>query len=287
MIAILGMVVFAAMKMLDTDTKAARITRDRMFAKRYAEMGLEVGRHPQIPLYDPLLSHSDDNGGSYQVTLTTEEARFNINTLLQQPDRSLLKRIFIHWGAKPDYASKLSDALKDWVDPDDLSSLNGAEKRDYEKLGLKGMPYNRPFKDLDEILLVKGLENLNALKPGWRDWFTVYGDGRLDINEARSEFISVLADLPIERIQPVETYRAGRDGATGTLDDAKLTSAMQLAQMLGVFQPKIVADLQQWVQFAGPIRRIESLGRYNDMRRKIILITQNNQTLWRGELPNS
>lgn len=284
MIAVLGMVIFASTKMLAADTKSARIMRDRMFAKRYAEMGLEVGRHPQIELYDPLLNYGDD-AGSYTVRLTTEEARFNINTLLLKSDGGILRRIFISWGLKPDETSRIVDALKDWVDADDNVSLNGAEKREYEKMGFKGLPYNRPFKDLDEVLLVRGMEALNMVRPDWRDWFTVYGDGRIDINEARPEFISVLAEVPMERLTPLLTFRNGRDGAPHTMDDQKLSSAVQVAQMLGVFQPKIVQELQQWVQFQGPIRRIESVGAFNSMQRKLLLVTQNNQTLWRGEVP--
>lgn len=286
MIAVLGMVLFAATKLLATDTAAARVMRDRMQAKRYAEMGLEVGRHPSIELYDPLLSHSDEIGG-YSVSITTEEARFNINVLLLNSDREILRRIFTYWKMKPEFASKLSDALKDWVDEDDKISLNGAEKREYEKLGFDHLPFNRPFKSLDEMLLVRGMETVNAAYPGWREWFTVYGDGKVDVNEARPEFISVLAAVPMERLTPLLTLRNGRDGAHHTIDDGRLNSAAQVAQLLGVFQPKIVQDLQQWVQFAGPIRRIESTGSYNTMRRKIILITQNNQTIWRGEMPSS
>lgn len=285
MIAVLGMVLFASTKLLHADTSAARVTRDRMFAKRYAEMGVEVGRHPAMELYDPLLSFSGDNGGSYQVQITTEEARFNINTLLLNSDRAILVRIFTSWNLKPEFVSKLVDAMKDWIDADDLTSLNGAEKREYEKMGLENVPFNRPFKNLDEVLLVRGMEVVNAMQPGWREWFTVYGDGRIDINEARPEFISVLAAVPMERLTPLLTLRNGRDGAHHTMDDGRLTSAVQMAQLLGVFQPKIVAELQQWVQFAGPIRRIESTGSYNTMSRKIVLITQNNQTLWRGEIP--
>ncbi|MDB6120170.1 MAG: ral secretion pathway protein [Verrucomicrobiaceae bacterium] len=284
MIAVLGMVIFASTKMLAADTKSARVMRDRMFAKRYAEMGLEVGRHPQIELYDPLLNYGDDSG-SYTVRLTTEEARFNINRLLLQSDGAILRRIFTYWGMKPDASARMVDALKDWVDADDLTSLNGAEKRDYEKMGFKGLPYNRPFKDLDEMLLVRGMEALNVMRPDWREWFTVYGDGRIDINEARPDFISVLAEVPMERLTPLLKYRNGRDGAPHTMDDMKLASAVQVAQMLGVFQPKIVQELQQWVQFQGPIRRIESVGSFNSMQRKLLLVTQNNQTLWRGEVP--
>lgn len=285
MIAVLGMVLFASTKLLHSDTSAARVNRDRMFAKRYAEMGLEVGRHPAIELYDPLLSYSSENGGSYHVQITTEEARFNVNSLLLNSDRAILTRIFTSWNFKPEFTSKLVDALKDWVDADDLTSLNGAEKREYENMGLDGVPFNRPFKTLDEMLLVRGMEVVNATHPGWREWFTVYGDGRLDVNESRPDFISVLAAVPMERMTALLTLRNGRDGAHHTLDDGKLTSAVQVAQLLGVSQPKIIAELQQWTQFAGPIRRIESTGTYNTMTRKIVLITQNNQTLWRGEMP--
>jgi general secretion pathway protein K len=285
MIAILGMILFASVKMLKSDTGTSRVLRDRMFAKRYAEMGLEIGRHPRMELYDPLLSGGGDNGGSYQVNVTTEEARFNINMLLLESDRAILKRIFTSWKLKPEIAAQLTDALKDWVDADSNVSLNGAEKRDYEKAGLKDMPFNRPFRNLDEMLLVRGMEGLSELRSDWRDWFTVHGDGRVDVNEARSDFIAVLANVPQERLQTLERFRAGPDGSRRTLDDGKLNSAVQLAQMMGVFQPKIVQELQRWVQFNGPIRRIESTGHFNDLSRKLVLITQNNQTLWRGELP--
>jgi general secretion pathway protein K len=281
MIAVLGMVMFASAKMLDNDTRASRLMRDRAFAKRNAERGLELGRHPRMELYDPLLQ-----GEGYSVTVTTEEARFNINALLLNSDRLILKRIFNHWGFKPEFVGQVVDALKDWVDADSNVSLNGAEKRDYEKADLPDLPFNKPFKDLDEMLLVRGFDLVNANYPGWRDWFTVHGDGRLDVNEARSEFIAVLADVPSERLVALDRLRAGVDGARGTRDDGKLSSAVQVAQLLAVFQPKIVQELTQWTQFQGPIRRIESVGTHNELSRKLVLITQNNMTLWRGELPN-
>jgi general secretion pathway protein K len=280
MIAVLGMVMFASAKMLEDDTRSARLMRDRAFAKRNAEKGLELGRHPRMELYDPLLQ-----GDGYSVTVTTEEARFNINALLLSSDRLILKRIFNKWGFKPEFSAQVIDAMKDWVDADSNVSLNGAEKREYEKHELQDLPFNKPFKDLDEILLVRDFHIVNAMYPGWRDWFTVHGDGKLDVNEARSEFIAVLADVPQERMKALDVFRAGRDGARGTLDDGKLNSAIQVAQMLTVFQPKIVQELQQWVQFQGPIRRIESVGSHNELSRKLVLITQNHQTLWRGEIP--
>lgn len=286
LIAVLGMVVFAGMRMLETDAKYSKLNRGRAFAKRYAEAGLAIGQHPVITPDDPLLHYSGTDGGSFAVSITAEEARFNINALLQSPDKALIRRIFLRWGMKPEAVSALQDALKDWVDADENVSLNGAEKREYEKEGLEGMPFNRPFKELDEMLLVRGMEEVSFFFPSWKDWFTVHGDGRIDVNDAREDIIAALADVPLERVAPLSRFRLGMDGAKHTRDDQKLSSAAQVAQMLGVFQPQIVQQLQQWIQFAGPIRRIESIGTMGEMRRRLVVITQNNQILWRGELPS-
>ncbi len=285
MIAILGMVVYAGAKALEGDARYARLMRGRTFTKHLAQMGLEIGRHPAIPMDDPLLHYTSPEGGSYEVRLVAEEARLNINTLLQTGDKVLLSRLFVSWGFKPEAASALCDALKDWIDADNLTELNGAEVRDYEKMGFEGMPFNRPFKEVEEMLMVRGMDQVNLVRPDWREWFTVYGDGRVDVNDARPELISLLANVPMERVTPLLTYRAGRDGALRTQDDMKLTSAVQVAQMLGVYQPAIVEQLTRWIQFAGPIRRIESTGRFGDHSRRLVLIVQNQQALWRGEVP--
>jgi hypothetical protein len=39
------------------------------------------------------------------------------------------------------------------------------------------------------------------------------------------------------------------------------------------------------VQFAGPIRRIECTGYFGDVQRRLVIIIQKQQALWRGELP--
>lgn len=285
MIAVLGMVMFAGAKALQADTDYTRMMRGRIFAKRYAEMGIEVARHPAIREDDPLLHFTSADSGGYNVTLVSEEARLNINHLIQTGDKVLLRRLFTRWGFKPDFVAALCDALKDWVDADELVSLNGAEKREYEKAGLEGMPFNRPFKEVEEMLHVRGMEMVNAERPDWREWFTVFGDGRVDINDARPELISLLADVPMERVQPLLTFRAGKDGAQHTQDDQRLASVPQVAQMLGVFHPQVVAQLTQWIQFSGPIRRIESVGSLGPLKRKLILITQGGQAIWRGEIP--
>ena len=217
MIAILGMVMFAGAKSLQADSQYTRMMRGRIFAKRYAEMGLEVARHPVMREDDPLLHFNADDGGGYNVKLVAEEARLNANHLIQTGDKVLLRRLFTSWGFKEQFVSALCDALKDWVDADTNVSLNGAEKRDYEKMGFDGMPFNRPFKEVEEMLLVRGMDIVNVERPDWREWFTVFGDGRVDINDARPELIALLADLLDEQLpraryrRPQATYLAWID----------------------------------------------------------------------------
>lgn len=285
MIFVLGMVLFAATKALHADTDYTRTMRGRIFAKRFAETGIELARHPAMQQDDPLLHFSNEDGGGFDVTLKTEEARLNINHLLQTGDKVLLRRLFNRWGFKPEFAAALSDALKDWVDADSNASLNGAEKREYEKAGFSGMPFNRPFKDVEEMLNVRGMDIVNAERSDWREWFTVYGDGRIDVNDASPEIISLLGDVPMERVQPLLIFRNGRDGQHRTRDDVRLSGVPQVAQMLGIFNRQTVEQLTQWIQFSGPIRRIESVGRLGPLKRKFILITQGGQAVWRGELP--
>ncbi len=285
MIFALGMVLFGAAKMLRADTDYARTMRGRIYAKRYAEAGIELARHPAMQQDDPLLHFSGDNGGGFDVTLKTEEARLNINHLLQTGDKILLRRLFSGWGFRPEFTVALCDALKDWVDADNNASLNGAEKREYEKAGREGMPFNRPFKEVEEMLNVRGMDIVNAERPDWREWFTVYGDGRIDINDASAEIVALLGAVPMERVQLLLTFRNGRDGRHRTRDDVRLSSVPQVAQMLGVFNRQTIELLTQWIQFTGPIRRIESVGHLGPLQRKLILITQGGQAVWRGEIP--
>ena len=83
MIAVLGMVMFAGAKALQADSQYTRMMRGRIFAKRYAEMGIEVARHPVMREDDPLLHFSSNDGGGYNVKLVAEEARLNANHLIQ------------------------------------------------------------------------------------------------------------------------------------------------------------------------------------------------------------
>jgi len=57
--------------------------------------------------------------------------------------------------------------------------LNGAEKKYYEGEGRINQPFNRPFYNIDEMALVRGMDLVEAVRPDWRNWFTIWSAGPL------------------------------------------------------------------------------------------------------------
>ena len=166
------------------------------------------------------------------------------------------------------------DSLADWVDSDDMVSPNGAEKPYYEKLGRLNQPFNRPFYNLDEVRLVRGMDMVERLRPDWRDWFTVWSTGLLDVNEARAELISVAADVSVEDAQKVVEAVMGPDQVRDTEDDARFQNIDEVLAILGVpamMQPIVRPRLT----VNDTTTRIESIGRAGVSRQRVVLIVRN------------
>jgi len=53
--------------------------------------------------------------------------------------------------------TKLVNAIIDWRDEDDLVGLEGAEKEEYKEAGLSYQPPNKPFKSIEELQMVLGM----------------------------------------------------------------------------------------------------------------------------------
>jgi type II secretory pathway component PulK len=121
------------------------------------------------------------------------------------------------------------DCLQDWMDPDDLHKLNGAESDDpfYEE---RGYPVkNAPLDSVEELLLIKGWgpeilygkdadENGDAVF-GIADILTVWGDGRVNLNTATTNVLLSDAEYEDWELAGVMEARNGEDGEAGTLDD--------------------------------------------------------------------
>lgn len=273
--AVLSLAVFAAVRVVyyDADVSASQIHGfDAMLA---AERGIAVAVNPATGEDDPLLQWSDgEQGVSYRARIQSEAARFNINVLLIRKDKPLLTDIFTDWGMELEDAQMLVDNLIDWVDAGDLTELNGAEIDWYEQQGRPNHPFNRPFYNLEEMRLVKDMNLLEEVNPQWKNWFTIWSSGKLDINEADAALIATAAEISPDDARTIVDYVLGPDQQRDTEDDQRFQNLTEAFGLIGV------SELQQ--QMIGPrftvedtTTRIVSEGRAGSAKRRITLILKN------------
>ncbi|MDG2125589.1 MAG: type II secretion system protein GspK [Verrucomicrobiales bacterium] len=291
LVALLSLVIFTTVRVVKNDTDIMISQKKAFRATQLAEMGIAIGTNPVTKETDfALLNQRISDDESFEVRLKGEGGKFNINSILQQQDRDLLLHMFTEWGLEQEEVDSLIDALIDWVDADEQELLNGAEFEYYEELGFLNYPFNRPFYSVDEMRLVRGMEMVILLKPNWKDFFTIYSGGRLDLNEANAEAISLATKADIEDAQELVETRWGADGIEDTEDDeaAKLSSLGQAMAILGL-TPDTEIFLNQRLTLNDATVRIESVGTIGDFRKKIVVVVRNRnnrpEILTREEIP--
>jgi general secretion pathway protein K len=275
LIAILSLAAITTLRVIsfDMEVASAKVHGSRAF--QLAEMGIAIGSNPAVERNDPLLHRIDEvNNEEVHVSITSEGARFNINNLVVAEDKTLLRSILIHWGLDLDGAQALTDALTDWIDADDEVALNGAEIEDYEKLGRLNQPFNRLFYDIEEMALVLGMDQVEFLRPDWRNWFTIWSSGTLDINESDAELISVAAEVTPEEASIIPETVRGTDNIRDTEDDIPFENVGAALSLLGIGEEtgQIIA---QRFTVADTTTRITSTARSGDSTRRITAIVRN------------
>ena len=253
--------------MQDVDTVGAR--RQMFRARMLAEMGLAFAAHPDVKTDDPLLHQQVAEGEGFDVEIRGEDGRLNPNTLLQRQDRETLRRVFRYWGMDLVQADGLIDALIDWTDQDSFTQPKGAEYRQYN---IPGLPFNRPFRSIEEMSLVRGMAQVEAVYPGWRDWFSIHSSGALDINEAEPEVLSAITGADIVVCQQVQARRVGRDGIRNTRDDSLLPDLQTALRLLGVQgNPQALSGI---LSVQSNTRRIVSHGTTGGFTKSIVAVVQ-------------
>ena len=162
--------------------------------------------------------------GYYTILITDESGKLNINTLKAPKSRFERQRIeqmlklidLLNHQYKDDspISYSLIPAIIDWIDNDDEITLlpfvkrenEGAENAHYQNLLNPYSCKNAQFDVLSELLLVRGMDTdifqgragdkNKGIKPvdGIRQFLTVYGDGKINVNEASPIVIQTLSD---------------------------------------------------------------------------------------------
>jgi hypothetical protein len=277
----MGLLVFGALQFVAVDTRTVTAQRGLTQAKRLAEQGLAIGSHPKMERGDPLLQFESGTEG-YVVEISSEEARLNPNSLINNRAQIVLNRIFLVWGMDAGPAAALTGALSDWVDADDTAGPNGAEAQAYLAAGRPGLPLNRPFASYDEMRMVAGMDALEAIPPNWRDSFTFWTFGRVNLNEASPEVMAALTGVRLPAARRVCDTLAGQDGIRFTSDDLRFGSVEEAFKRLGFAgKPSILTGID------GSTRHVESIGKAGDFQCRLIQVLSGAYPLYRAEMPQA
>jgi type II secretory pathway component PulK len=275
LIAILSMACMATLRVISFDMELASAKVHGSRARQMAEMGIAVGSNPIVKRTDPILRQlQGENGEGFEAKVNSEGGRFNINSIILQGDKALLQSIFMSWGIELGAAQDITDALADWIDADDDEQLNGAEKSYYEGEGRINQPFNRPFYDLSEVSLVRGMDLVESLRPDWRNWFTIWSSGGLDLNEASAELIAAAAEISPDQADIIPESVRGTDGLRDTIDDAPFQNAAAALDLLGI-DAEGRPDISKRFTANDSTTRIESIGYAEGVKRKITVIVRN------------
>ena len=157
-----------------------------------------------------------------------EESKININ----KAELGVLERLFkVVLSCEDSVAQKLAASILDWRDADsELSIPDGsAEYLYYSGLAFPYAAKNSEFEVIDELLLVKGFTD-NVFEK-IKDYVTIYGDGRVNINTAPEAVLYALG-LDADTAGKIILYRAGKDEVRGTLDDNIFVSNSEISTKL-------------------------------------------------------
>lgn len=271
-IAVMSFVVVWVAGIVDIDLQSGAATASGFKARQLALTGVALGLHPHVKRHDAeLLNQTFGDGGRLHVAIRGEGARLNINFLLAQQDHVILKNLFILWGLSNDEADVLIDRLIDWVDNDIGRQPQGAEEAEYLAAGIPDAPSNRPFRSVEEMSRVLGMEMLERVHPTWRDAFTIFGDGKVDVNEASADVLQAVTGLDAEMVGGILRQRVGGDEVEPSDDDFHFENLTQLAGWLQTsgLTPEQMADR---LSTKSPVKRIDSHGYVGDFEYRISVV---------------
>jgi type II secretory pathway component PulK len=238
-------------------------------AEAMACSGAEIAMNPQVKPGSTALRGSLAPNQSFQALITGESGRLNLKTLLagEKPaNLELLRKYLEVKGVDLNERDRMIDCLLDWVDPDNLVRVNGAE----EEAGYQ--PSNAPLKTLDELKRVKGWEDFTS-RPGWDADFTLNGagaDALIDINSASRDVLLALPGFTEPLADRFLQLRRGPDDIEGTEDDV-IFDAQQLPIALGFRQDQFT-QLAALIRYDSPVVRIVSVGKSGPVTRTVRLV---------------
>ena len=240
-----------------------------MEAHAMSASGADIALHPGVKPGSPLLRGGVSRTQTFEARITGEGGRLNLNWVVagENPARIELLRSYLERkGIDLNERDHMIDCLLDWVDPDNLVRLNGAEDdADYQ-------PTNTLLTRIDDVKRIRGWGEF-ASTPGWDAEITVNSTGPMDLAWAPEDLLLSLPGMTEPLVEQFLSLRRGEDGLDGTEDDAAFKTLEDVRVALG-FTPEQFKQIAALVGFRDQVMRIISTGRSGEVTRVVQMIVR-------------
>lgn len=122
------------------------------------------------------------------------------------------------------------------------------------------------------MILVRGMDAVERVKPDWRDYFSILSDGVVDVNYASKDVLMAITGAQDTYVDNLIRERSGPDGIAGTQDDVQIKLA-SAASLLGLDTNAFDA-IKSRLTDDGIMRRVESIGRVGEHKYKVVVIAR-------------
>lgn len=253
------------------------LERAQFQAGLLAESGLAIATHPDVEPGDVALVQGQGTGREFTVKITREGGRIPVNEMSDETLRDAVVGLFVTWGVDAASATRAAESLADWIDEDSETLPNGAENTFYSGLNFSEFPNNEPFTSLEQMLFVSGMDVVAKYQPMWRDYFTLYSDGQIDLNSAPWEVVVAIAGATQDAALSFVATRNGDDGIESTIDDYQFEDTGEVQALLGLSDSEW-NEIAYLLTLSGGVLRIESEGKVGDFTETRVLLVRESES---------
>jgi general secretion pathway protein K len=250
-------------------------------ARQLAESGLAFGIDPQVTNQDrALLDQVMPDQGRFHVLISSESTKLNINFILQSGRDDLLTKLFVGWGVAPKAAdaaaagfhSYLSKPLTNQPASGGAQTVQTATQTATPSAAQTETQNETQFSAVAEMSLVPEFGPVMQKRPDWANFFTIWGDGKIDVNMADAPTIALMTGVSAATADKFVKYRWGFDGKPYTLDDRVYNSMDEVRAGLGMGAEQFQL-VQDFLSLTSAVDRIESTGTIAGYEKQIVVVT--------------
>jgi len=247
-------------------------------AEAMASSGAEVALNPTINPASANLHVKMGANGSYDVEMSGECGRFNLNLLapggVENPVLVQALRQYLNIrGVELNDLDVMMDSLLDWISPTrGLRHLNAPEETDDYR------PPHAPLTSVDELKKVFGWAEYTS-HPGWDENFTTIVGGCQQIDAAyASRDVLRAFGIPDDFVDRFLQVRRGGDGIDGTADDPQMDQPTAFSLLglsaVGTGNSAQANGIQNLIVYksSNPVFRVVSIGKCGNVTRSVQMI---------------